>query len=177
MVLYLGCAALLVAFLLADLVMPLGVAMGIPYVVAVLVTLWSPEKRLTIVVAAVSSLFVIMVFLYQPPQGELWKVILNRALALMAIWATAMLAVERKRIEDRREKAVRDREKALEEIKILRDLLPMCASCKKIRDDEGYWIQVDEYIRDNSEAEFTHGLCPECAKRLYPGFVIKDGTT
>lgn len=44
----------------------------------------------------------------------------------------------------------------------------ICASCKKIRDDKGYWEQVEVYIRDHSEAEFSHGLCPECMKKLYP---------
>jgi hypothetical protein len=52
----------------------------------------------------------------------------------------------------------------------LRRLLPICASCKKIRDDTGYWHQVEEYISQHSEAEFTHGLCPDCLKKLYPEF-------
>ena len=60
--------------------------------------------------------------------------------------------------------------KAMKEIKTLSGLLPICASCKKIRDDKGYWHQVESYISSHSEAEFTHGICPECAKKLYPGF-------
>ena len=56
----------------------------------------------------------------------------------------------------------------LARIKTLSGLLPLCSSCKKIRDDDGYWHQVEVYIRDHSEAEFSHGLCPECAKKLYP---------
>jgi CheY-like chemotaxis protein len=56
----------------------------------------------------------------------------------------------------------------LAKIKTLSGLLPLCSSCKKIRDDDGYWHQVEVYIRDHSEAEFSHGLCPECAKKLYP---------
>jgi PAS domain S-box-containing protein len=58
--------------------------------------------------------------------------------------------------------------KTEEEIKILRGILPICASCKKIRDDQGYWNQIDKYIRDHSEAEFSHSICPECCKKLYP---------
>jgi hypothetical protein len=57
---------------------------------------------------------------------------------------------------------------ALENVKILRGFIPICASCKKIRDDKGYWNQIEVYIRDHSEAEFTHGICPECMKKLYP---------
>ena len=56
------------------------------------------------------------------------------------------------------------------EVKLLRGLLPICASCKEIRDDKGYWHQIESYIRDHSEAEFTHGICPKCAERLYPEF-------
>ena len=61
-------------------------------------------------------------------------------------------------------------QRALNEIKTLRGIVPICASCKKIRDDAGFWQQVDVYVRDHSEAEFSHGICPECMKRLYPEF-------
>ena len=57
---------------------------------------------------------------------------------------------------------------ALAKVKTLSGLLPMCASCKKIRDDKGYWTHVEAYISEHSDADFTHGLCPECAKKLYP---------
>lgn len=61
-----------------------------------------------------------------------------------------------------------DLEKSFSDIKILKGFLPICAKCKKIRDDKGYWSRIESYIRKNSEADFTHSLCPECAKRLYP---------
>ena len=63
---------------------------------------------------------------------------------------------------------------ALDEIKILRGILPICSSCKKIRDDKGYWKQIELYIRDHSEAEFSHGICPDCVKILYPEFYKKS---
>ena len=56
------------------------------------------------------------------------------------------------------------------EIKQLRGMLPICSSCKKIRDDKGYWNQIEVYIKDHSDAEFSHGICPECVKKLYPNF-------
>ena len=59
---------------------------------------------------------------------------------------------------------------ALSKVKILSGFLPICSSCKKIRDDKGYWNQIETYIGNHSEAEFTHGICPKCAKRLYPDF-------
>lgn len=73
-----------------------------------------------------------------------------------------------KRIEKEREKLIKELQKALSEIKQLSGLLPICSGCKKIRDDKGYWNQIEEYISDHSEAIFSHGLCPECLKRLYP---------
>ena len=53
-------------------------------------------------------------------------------------------------------------------IKTLSGLVPICASCKKIRDDKGYWNQIESYIEKHSTAEFSHGICPECARKLYP---------
>ena len=62
---------------------------------------------------------------------------------------------------------------ALGEIKTLSGLLPICSSYKKIRDKEGNWEHIEIYIRDNSQADFTHGICPDCIKKLYPNFVDK----
>ncbi|MHB8836420.1 MAG: response regulator transcription factor [Candidatus Methylomirabilia bacterium] len=58
---------------------------------------------------------------------------------------------------------------ALLQVKQLSGLLPICASCKKIRDDKGYWQQIETYIRAHSEAEFTHGICPDCTEKFFPG--------
>ena len=65
---------------------------------------------------------------------------------------------------------VQELEVALETVNLLSGMLPICANCKDIRDDEGYWHQVEVYIRNNSEADFSYGLCPDCAKKLYPEF-------
>ena len=80
---------------------------------------------------------------------------------------------ERKRVEEHQERLIAQLREALSKIKTLHGLLPICASCKKIRDDEGYWQDLDAYITDHTEAEFSHGLCPHCAKKLYPG-IFKD---
>jgi len=60
-------------------------------------------------------------------------------------------------------------QKAMGEVKVLRGLIPICASCKKIRNDGGFWQQLEEYIGEHSEAEFSHGICQPCVKKLYPG--------
>jgi hypothetical protein len=68
----------------------------------------------------------------------------------------------------RLEKTTKRLQGALDNIKTLEGLLPMCANCKNIRDDDGYWQQVEVYIRQHSKAEFSHSICPECAHQLYP---------
>ena len=73
---------------------------------------------------------------------------------------------DRMAIEKERERLIKELQLSLEKVKMLSGLLPICSSCKKIRDDKGYWNQIESYIRDHSEAEFTHGYCPECAKNI-----------
>jgi len=84
---------------------------------------------------------------------------------------------ERKRAEEEREKLLLDLKDALERVKTLSGLLPICSACKKIRDDKGYWNQIESYIRDHSEADFTHSICPECSKKLYGEFLPKTRET
>jgi len=81
--------------------------------------------------------------------------------------------VERQKAEEQLAALVVELQDALSKVKTLSGLLPICASCKKIRDDKGYWTQVDVYVREHSDADFTHSICPECAARLYPG--LYDG--
>jgi len=87
----------------------------------------------------------------------------------------ARVEVGRRLVETQDELAgkIGELQRALAEIKTLRGIVPICASCKKIRDDAGFWQQVEVYVRDHSEAEFSHGICPECMKKLYPEFVDK----
>jgi len=76
-------------------------------------------------------------------------------------------ALIRKKAEDEREKLIMELQEALANIKTLRGLIPICANCKKIRDDKGFWNQVEVYVSEHSEADFTHSICPECVKKLY----------
>jgi len=155
------CLLLSFAILILDSLVPLGVAGGVPYILVVLVSLWSRRKNLPIYMAICGSVFTIIGFYSSPTGGELWKVLANRFLALFAIWVVTILSIQRRKMHE-------EREQALLEVKKLRGYLPICASCKKIRDDQGYWNQIESYIRDHSEIEFSHGLCPDCAKKLYP---------
>jgi hypothetical protein len=93
-------------------------------------------------------------------------------LALLGVVAGVQLRSLRaqERIEGEREAVINDLLEALAEVKALSGLLPICAQCKKIRDDTGYWNQLESYLTTHSQAQFTHGICPDCAKVLFPEF-------
>lgn len=86
----------------------------------------------------------------------------------------ALDITERQKLEAAREQLRVQYEEAIEKIKTLSGFLPICASCKKIRDDKGYWRQIEDYISEHSEAEFSHGICLDCAKKHYPEFNLEQ---
>lgn len=77
---------------------------------------------------------------------------------------------ERKRIESERTKMIEQLNDTLSKVKTLSGLLPICASCKKIRDDRGYWQKLETFVHEHSNAEFSHSICPDCMERMYPDF-------
>jgi len=168
-------SGLIIIICVTDIVVPLGIAVGVLYIVPVLLSLWyyPKERQNTYILALVSSALIVVGFLFSPPGGSVSESLSNRALSILAVWSTAVLVIQRKTLEEKRERSIAERERALDEIKILRGFLPICASCKKIRDDQGCWTQIEVYIRDHSEAEFSHGICSECTKKLYPEYSEK----
>jgi hypothetical protein len=98
-----------------------------------------------------------------------WFFALCVGLVAAAGAATQRWRLERFRARER-ELSARE-EEAVAHIKVLRGLLPICASCKKIRDDRGYWSQMETYIHEHSQAEFSHSICPDCMQKLYPEFL------
>lgn len=89
----------------------------------------------------------------------------NRVVGLRGVMTDVSQWVQ---LEERQEQLIRELQQALDQIKTLSGLLPICSSCKKIRDREDRWIPIEEYISLHSEARFTHDLCPDCSRRLYP---------
>jgi len=82
---------------------------------------------------------------------------------------------DRIRAEKEKETLIAKLQESLSQVKQLSGLLPICASCKNIRDDKGYWNRIEAYIKAHSEAEFSHGICPDCARKLYPDLMEGDG--
>lgn len=87
----------------------------------------------------------------------------------MAFSEFASIALVNSRNNDKLRDTITQLETTLKEIKQLKGLLPICSHCKKIRDDEGYWHQVEEYVGQKADVSFTHSLCPHCIEDLYPG--------
>ena len=90
--------------------------------------------------------------------------------------AIAVFRLRLRRLNQRARQLEQAVTEAMSNIRVLRGLFPICASCKKIRDDGGYWKQIEGYIRDHSEAEFSHSICPDCMGRLYPEFTDATGS-
>lgn len=114
-------------------------------------------------------------------QHERWELDEVITVVFFIVFASAIFSLRRwKEFRDANNLLLqrnKDLQKALSEIKQLRGIIPICSSCKNIRDDQGFWQQVELYICDHSEAEFTHGICPECMEKLYPELSEKEGST
>ncbi len=163
------------AIFLIDIMIPLGVADSVPHIFVVLTAARHPDNRFTIRMAICCSVLTVLGFFLSPPGGELWKVLFNRTIALFAIWVTAVLILQRKNQEENAARAFAEREKAMSEIKVLKGFLPICASCKRIRDEKGAWHVLETYIDSHSEATFSHSVCPGCVQKLYPDLLDKGG--
>jgi hypothetical protein len=142
-----------------DMVEPLSSGISFYYLVPVaFLALWSSPKQAFAVggIAAVCSMLIGVELLLSSPD-DFWSAVSRRGNTLIVIGVLVMLSVVRKRAE--------------EEVKALHGLLPICSYCKKIRDHQGYWQQVERYIAARTEADFTHGLCPDCGSKHFPDMV------
>lgn len=92
----------------------------------------------------------------------------------IGLWGAAQDITERIQAEKEKEKLIVELEEALKNVKQLSGLFPICSHCKKIRDDKGYWNQIESYIHKHSNADFSHSICPDCAKKYYPDLGIYD---
>jgi CheY-like chemotaxis protein len=98
-------------------------------------------------------------------KGRVFRTLTGRPFKLAGV---CMDISARKRAEKEREMLINQLRDTIASVKTLTGLLPICANCKKVRDDQGYWHQVEEYLQEHAPVNFTHGLCPQCARKLYP---------
>lgn len=136
-----------------DLQYPSGVSVSTLYVALVLITLGSSRRAFTINVALVcSGLTLLGLFSYHIAGGDHWMSFINRVIAIIAIWITAFLILLHK--------------EAKEQIKTLQGLLPVCPTCKKIRDNKGTWSAVDQYLKQHPDIQVSQNVCPDCLKKF-----------
>jgi hypothetical protein len=179
----LAVAAVLVFF--ADLMMPLGWVVWLPYIGLVLLGSWLLRPASSLILSGICTAFIILGllfdYLYVDPSGTSLQIgIFNRMIGIAVLWGIAALVMRQQRIESEREDLVRgmqevesEREdlvrrmqEALANINTLRGLLPFCLSCKKIREGNGYWSRIETFVSKHSLAEFMPELCPECEQYL-----------
>ena len=146
------------------------------------VGLWTKRKllfelgiilALSIVVFAISSSYDLLEKLARLSEAhEEWDVDELMMVSVFLVLAMSIFSARRwreaKKSERLLQQNLRDLQQALSEIKQLRGIIPICSGCKKIRTDAGSWQQIESYVREHTEAEFSHGICPDCMKRLYP---------
>lgn len=147
----------------------------------------NPLYLLLSIVVAVFTLeaLIMLLLLYLPPMTPFQEVILDASLLSVMSFPILHLLVFRpirihialrKKAEAEKDSLIRELQEAFEEVKTLRGLIPICASCKKIRNSEGLWQQIEDYITAHSDAEFSHGICQDCMKKLYPEFAERLST-
>jgi hypothetical protein len=151
---------------LFDLILPLGWVVWLPYLALILFPLRRDQRLSPSVLAAVCTGFIIVGFfsdlLHGQSEEAMGMAVFNRTLGVLVLWLVAVLVLRHKKMEDERHVLIDQLESALENIRTLRGFLPICGYCKKVRDDHGYWNQIEAYVTKHSLAEFTHSLCPQC---------------
>ncbi len=136
------------------------------------------EKRMTVVKKAFASGETIVFDVCVPLEsGDIFfitsvKPIKDESGLVKSVVCISKNITERKRGEEERERLICELQDALSKIKTLSGMLPICSNCKNIRNDKGYWTKIELYLREHSDAEFTHGICPDCTAKLYPDLNI-----
>jgi K+-sensing histidine kinase KdpD len=118
-------------------------------------------------------------FFFVQPRGS-WQIAaeldqFNTVIYFGVCVSVLVVSAREKRQEAERERLIKELQAAMAEVKTLSGLLPICAQCKKIRDDRGYWNQIETFIGARSNAKFSHGICPDCVVQLYPDLHWKTG--
>ncbi|HXX53960.1 MAG TPA: DUF4118 domain-containing protein [Thermodesulfovibrionales bacterium] len=150
------------------------IGLSLFYLIPIVFAAWFGGKKPGIFISVLSVMTITVTDLmagkeYPHYFVESWNLLMHLGFFVIFSILISIMKIE----FDERTRLIRELQEALGEVKQLSGLLPICASCKKIRDDKGYWNQIESYISRHSEAQFTHGICPECAKKLYPEYYEK----
>ncbi len=140
--------------------------------VVIALFLWNAEAILHVTVFRTGSFTEELFPLHD--LNELWMRFIIVSIVLFAGILSQHMANKISKAYEKERMITEKLEASIKEIKLLHGILPICASCKKIRDDKGYWDEVEAYIEKNSEAQFSHGICPDCIKKLYPEYSQED---
>lgn len=166
---------LFILILWIDSVTPLGMAIGILYTVPVLLSLFLNIPIATIGLAILGVACTTWGLMFSPGSSAPPVVYLtNRSMSVGVILFASALGLLYQRTRLRLEKVNQDLAEAMSSIKILKGMLPICANCKRIRNDSGYWEQIESYISHHTDTDFSHGICPDCYEILYGDITPKD---
>jgi len=149
-------AGLTVLIFGVDLMLPRGVAIPMLYIVPILISTDCRQHWFRVAVVVACTGLTLLGYFFSSPGIPGWIAVSNRALAITAIWIVFALAWQRTQ--------------AREQADWLRDLLPICASCRKVHDHTGHWNQVEQYLERQTGTRLTQGICPDCLQTWYPNF-------
>lgn len=161
-------AILALSLLILDLSVK-GNATGALYPILVLSAAWAPVSREIVSQAVLSTLLAVLGYLYGSTTVAPDVMLTGRALMVLAVWLTAPLAFLVRDVWTRQSRRVAELEAVVaRERAITEALLPMCAWCKRVRNEKASWERIEAWLRDETGANVTHGICPDCARRAYP---------
>lgn len=144
-------------------------AFSLFYLLPIILVSWFVSRKAGMLFSLMSSLIIFVADYFagksfMPPFAELWNLSIHFCFFIIIAFLITLLKSE----FDEHMRLIVAQKVSLNEIKVLSGMLPICASCKNIRDDKGYWNQIETYISEHSEVQFSHSVCPNCMEKLYP---------
>lgn len=160
------CALLVVGIAALDAVTQQGLAEPVLYATVILAAFRSSSARLIVILGVVCTALTVAGYFASSPSEEPWKAAVNRGIAVGCVWATVGIGLRWQRLVRENERLAAEREEML--TRALRQLIPICAWCKKVRDERDQWEQLDRYVARRTDTSFTHGVCPQCYEAMMP---------
>lgn len=157
-----GCAVFIMGLFL-----PIGVALLALYTSIILMMLWSPHRYAALWLAGGATVLLLVALSFSPDDRFTVGVMIDKAFTLFTLWVMAVFSYLHKQRDSVSEQLVRDLANGLANVKTLRGLVPICISCKKVRDEHDRWHGIETYLEAHSEATTSRVVCPEC-RRTWP---------